>query len=1075
MVQTNFKTANQLLREGKLDDAVAAYREAIALNPGFSHGHHNLGEALVKVGQIDEAIAAFRQAVAINPQASWSLYKLGVLLQGEGQFQEAVGYFRQAVEQKTDVPEFYLGLGAVLVKLGQWSEAEQCLDKVVNMLYANVGKFHGTSLQTEAYYYLGAAKSGQQQWSEAVEFYRRSWEMSPGGVDCCLGLAEALGKLGQWSEAVEFYRQVVVLSGESGEVWYGLGQALGQLGRWEEAVVEYGRAISLGFAGAEVRHHLGFALGQLGRWEEAVVEYRLVLEINPKSAVVRHQLGYGLMWLGRWREAEVELRKALELHPESAVAWQQLGDVLQELGERDKAVEAYRKALEIEPDKLDAEEKLDRLLYQQIKGKLEQNVANLVEDADKAITTDTDRQTLSTNRNVHEIANELNPSLKSQDSKFLVREFHGSIDSFDRYNAHGWVASTELTFDRVRLLLQNLDLGVIPISQVKTDSKDLNYSKAEFVAHLGGILQFSAANLCRSEISLIPDKKDIEISEATPVKVEISDFWHESVTFNPLFCHQERTDFPIALQSLSLTDANELLCIFIANKNYAKKEIKIEFVQENDNLFRNHRDIEVIGDFRCSLLSEFVPLRISCRKLVSPLLIVVKDLNDVILFIDCIPYPNLLSRTNQLFTEHLCLLNNMPKNRALSRLSLQILTNQVKLNQIKLNSFLPLQEMSIVVVDLFNTQIPRELGTARENIDLLPLKECYLYQLVNPTPPFKGFQLVSYGKEPDINQLLKKIEDISLLKSFITESFKSKYTLLIDKHTILRPDFFNFVIEYFYSEKQDSIYDIFYWNSLVYPMGKTPLLLQRSSFIYPEVTINDGIPVFSMLVSTGFLAEHIEDLLRLDPLKPQFSSLIGMAEPNKVKFIPEYLEVVEVPIAQIGNKEAKKLPESKIKITDDSQLKGFHSIKTREKNLFLSESTYNKFTQLKGISIIINFRDKEELTNLCLQSIKMQKFEAKLQIILVNNRSKPEQRQSVLEKAQELFGKAAVKIIDYQFPFNHSEQCNIGAREAEYNLLVLMNNDVVLGSEDLLSKLSAYCLLPKVATVGCKVLARKPS
>ncbi|NET76672.1 tetratricopeptide repeat protein [Okeania sp. SIO1F9] len=347
MVQTNFKTANQLLREGKLDDAVAAYREAIALNPDFSHAHHNLGEALVKVGQIEEAIAAFGQAVAINPQASWSLYNLGVLLQRQGQFQEAVGYYRRAVEQKTDVPEFYLGLGAVLVKLGQWSEAEQCLDKVVNMLYANVVRLNGTSLQTEAYYYLGAAKSGQQQWSEAVEFYRQSWEMSPGGVERCLGLAEALGKLGQWSEAVEFYRQAVVLSGESGEVLFGLGQALGQLGRWEEAIVEYGRSINLGFAGAEVRHHLGYALGQLGRWEEAVVEYRLVVEVNPKSAQVRHQLGYGLMQLERWREAEVELRRAVELHPRSAVVWQQLGDVLRELGKRDEAESAYRQALEL--------------------------------------------------------------------------------------------------------------------------------------------------------------------------------------------------------------------------------------------------------------------------------------------------------------------------------------------------------------------------------------------------------------------------------------------------------------------------------------------------------------------------------------------------------------------------------------------------------------------------------------------------------------------------------------------------------------------------------------------------------
>ncbi|MGB3514272.1 MAG: tetratricopeptide repeat protein [Microcoleaceae cyanobacterium] len=369
MTVTSFAKANKLLREGKLEEAIATYKKATKETSQFAWSHHNLGEALEKAGRTEEAIAAFRQALAINPQSAGSLYKLGTMLNKQGHFEEAVGYLRQALELKTDVPEFYLGLGSALVKLGQWSEAEECLDQVIQFspnflpVSQEVKQVHGSSLISfsvaEADYYLGEAKSGQQQWSEAVEFYRQSWEINPGGVDCCLALAGALGKLGQWSEAVEFYRQVVVLSGESGEVLFGLGQALGQLGRWEDAVVEYQRAISLGSAGAEVRHHLGYALGQLGRWEEAVVEYRLVVEVNPKSAVVRHQLGYGLMRLGRWREAEVELRKAVELHPESAVVWQHLGDVLRELGKRDEAVEVYKKALEL---RAEAEEKNDSSL-----------------------------------------------------------------------------------------------------------------------------------------------------------------------------------------------------------------------------------------------------------------------------------------------------------------------------------------------------------------------------------------------------------------------------------------------------------------------------------------------------------------------------------------------------------------------------------------------------------------------------------------------------------------------------------------------------------------------------------------
>ncbi len=61
-------------------------------------------------------------------------------------------------------------------------------------------------------------------------------EINSNGGECCLALAEALGKLEQWSEAVEYYGQAVLLFGESGEVLFCLGHALGQLQRWIENV-----------------------------------------------------------------------------------------------------------------------------------------------------------------------------------------------------------------------------------------------------------------------------------------------------------------------------------------------------------------------------------------------------------------------------------------------------------------------------------------------------------------------------------------------------------------------------------------------------------------------------------------------------------------------------------------------------------------------------------------------------------------------------------------------------------------------------------------------------------------------
>ncbi|WP_040484519.1 glycosyltransferase [Lyngbya aestuarii] len=356
---SQFQEANLLLRTGKLEEAVAAYRAATAENTSFYPAYQNLGETLWKLGRLDEAIAAFRQAVVLNPGGVWGVYKLGELLRLQGEFQEAVGYLRRAVELKSDLAEFHLGLGAALVQLGLFSEGEGCLRRVLQFSTSSIP----TVSLAEAYYFLGVIKSEQQQGAEAVDWYRRGWEIHPGSVDCGLALAKALGKLGRWDEAVDCYRQVAALS-ESGEVLFALGKALAELQRWEEAIAEYQGAIALGFVGAEVRHYLGYAFNQLGRYEEAVVELRQVLEVNPKSAQVRHQLGYALMQLGRWREAALELRKAVELYPGSAVVWQQLGDVLRELGENEEAAEAYRQALEFKSRTSGYASKLSRALPQ---------------------------------------------------------------------------------------------------------------------------------------------------------------------------------------------------------------------------------------------------------------------------------------------------------------------------------------------------------------------------------------------------------------------------------------------------------------------------------------------------------------------------------------------------------------------------------------------------------------------------------------------------------------------------------------------------------------------------------------
>ena len=56
-----------LAAQGKLDEAVAAYRQAIGIKPDFAEANSALGNALTVQGKLDEAVAAYRQAIGIKP------------------------------------------------------------------------------------------------------------------------------------------------------------------------------------------------------------------------------------------------------------------------------------------------------------------------------------------------------------------------------------------------------------------------------------------------------------------------------------------------------------------------------------------------------------------------------------------------------------------------------------------------------------------------------------------------------------------------------------------------------------------------------------------------------------------------------------------------------------------------------------------------------------------------------------------------------------------------------------------------------------------------------------------------
>ncbi len=88
----------QLQKQGKLDEALIAYAQAIGINPQkYWAYYHTLGGIFRENNRYREAVEAYHQAIKIKPDFPWSHYHLGVVLEKQGKLDKAFTSYQNAI------------------------------------------------------------------------------------------------------------------------------------------------------------------------------------------------------------------------------------------------------------------------------------------------------------------------------------------------------------------------------------------------------------------------------------------------------------------------------------------------------------------------------------------------------------------------------------------------------------------------------------------------------------------------------------------------------------------------------------------------------------------------------------------------------------------------------------------------------------------------------------------------------------------------------------------------------------------------------------------------------------------
>jgi tetratricopeptide (TPR) repeat protein len=106
-----------------VDQAMDAYRAALALDANFSDAHLNLGRLLHEVGRVEEAEHHYRQAVESDPESARAAYNLGVVLEDRGALKDACHAYLEAVRLDRDLAVAHFNLSRLFEAEGQKQQA----------------------------------------------------------------------------------------------------------------------------------------------------------------------------------------------------------------------------------------------------------------------------------------------------------------------------------------------------------------------------------------------------------------------------------------------------------------------------------------------------------------------------------------------------------------------------------------------------------------------------------------------------------------------------------------------------------------------------------------------------------------------------------------------------------------------------------------------------------------------------------------------------------------------------------------------------------------------------------------
>lgn len=287
-------------------------------------------DSLIHDGKLDEAIALLENVLQKEPQAPGVEAKLAKAYYKKRAFRQAIAHFKRALEQNPNDPETAQLLGLSFYFTGEFQQAIPLLEKI---------QPHIPSGELDPWYLLGVCYLKTEQPEKARGAFARMFSVSPDSPTAHLLFAQMMVRQHLEEKAVPELEKAISADPRLPMAHFLLGEIYLYQVNPQRALVEFKKELEINPSVWLVYWRLGDAHARLGNYGEAEKVLKQAIWLNDSFTGAYLLLGEVELKKGDAELASGFLERALKLDPKNSFVHYSLAKAYQQLG---RAADANR-------------------------------------------------------------------------------------------------------------------------------------------------------------------------------------------------------------------------------------------------------------------------------------------------------------------------------------------------------------------------------------------------------------------------------------------------------------------------------------------------------------------------------------------------------------------------------------------------------------------------------------------------------------------------------------------------------------------------------------------------------------